>query len=148
MEEALSQHQAGRVLDAETNYREILANDQDAVPARSNLGRNLLRQGRHDEALVLLDQLVEQGDARAFDHFHRGDVLQNLKRPEEAEQAFRESVRLDAEDEELHERLFDLQRRFLHLLDCGELLRQRRSEAYRVHRSSRGVWGWHRQQTL
>jgi predicted TPR repeat methyltransferase len=83
-EAGLAAQQAGRLAEAEAQYRASLA----ALPGRpstlANLGATLLALGRADEALPLLRQACTAAPTHAEAWGHQGEALLALARPAEA----------------------------------------------------------------
>lgn len=58
-QQALALHQAGRLAEAETAYRQIMRADPRDYPARCMLGRLRVEQGQHEEAEKILEAAVK-----------------------------------------------------------------------------------------
>ncbi|MGH8246317.1 MAG: tetratricopeptide repeat protein, partial [Gammaproteobacteria bacterium] len=55
----------GRYPEAERLYRAVLAVDPDSVPAQTNLGVVLSRQGKHSAAIAAYQRVLRLGPALA-----------------------------------------------------------------------------------
>jgi tetratricopeptide (TPR) repeat protein len=100
----LAHHQAGRLAQAETHYREVLAAQPDHADALHLLGVIASRVGRHDVAVDLIgraiaqvrDQVRNHGGDNAGDHSHLhanlGLALAGLKRFDEALASFERAL--------------------------------------------------------
>src|SRR5689334_13633694 len=86
---------AGAWAEAVAAYREALRTAPDHVDARYNLGLLLLRRGALPEGLAELEHAARLAPAQANIRLTIGRARQALKRPAEAEAAFREAVHLD-----------------------------------------------------
>jgi len=84
----------GAWAQAAAAYREVLQLAPDHVDARYNLGLLFLRQGDLSEGLAQLQHAAKLTPKQAVIHLTIGRAQQALKRPGEAERAFREAVRL------------------------------------------------------
>ena len=85
----------GAWAQAAAAYREVLQLAPDHVDARYNLGLLFLRQGDLSEGLAQLQHAAKLTPKQAVIHLTIGRAQQALKRPSEAERAFREAVRLN-----------------------------------------------------
>jgi Flp pilus assembly protein TadD len=91
---ALVDHQAGRLLQAEAAYRQILAIDPAHAEAHSNLGNALYALGRQAEAEASYREALRLRPDFPEAHFNLGVALNALGRPAEAEVSYREALRL------------------------------------------------------
>jgi tetratricopeptide (TPR) repeat protein len=80
---ALAQHRAGDLVTAEALYRDALTRDPTHADAQHLLGVLRHQQGRHAEALALIDQAVAQRPSAAA-YTNRAAVLTALGRLEDA----------------------------------------------------------------
>lgn len=86
---------SGQLPSAEEGYRQALRLAPDHQEATINLGGCLVRQGRLDEALVLLDQAAGLGADSTFLRYYRGLALIGVGRPDEARRELRQALELD-----------------------------------------------------
>lgn len=91
-------HQQGRLAEAESAYRRVLAALPEHGGALRNLGVLALQTGHAGAALELLDAALRQSPADAALHGQRGDALLALGRLEEAVAALREGIRRDPQN--------------------------------------------------
>jgi tetratricopeptide (TPR) repeat protein len=89
-------HRQGRLGEAESAYRRVLAQQPGHAGALRNLGVLALQTGHAGPALELFDGALSQAPRDAALHGHRGDALLALGRLPEAISALREATRLDA----------------------------------------------------
>jgi arylsulfatase A-like enzyme/Tfp pilus assembly protein PilF len=100
----------GDLTRAESEARKSLASQKDRALALITLGRVQKERGDYAAAIVSLDAaaaaLAERG-SRTINglHFLRGDALARLGRIRDAEQAFREEIRLFPEDARAYKNL-------------------------------------------
>ena len=94
-ERAVGYHQRGLLAEAEHLYREILRATPHAFEPRHMLGVLRAQQGRHDEALALIGEALEQHDralaaqpAHADALNNRGNALRGLGRTSEALESY------------------------------------------------------------
>ena len=81
---AVAHHEAGRLAEAEAEYRAALALAPDSPTIVHNLGVIAAAQGRHDVALSLLDTAIAADPRYASAHYNRGVALERLGRPDQA----------------------------------------------------------------
>jgi len=87
--------QAGRLIDAEAVYRQVLTTHPSDATSLHGLGVLALRGGRLEEARRWLEQAIAQ-DAKSALYFNNyGSALQSLGKFEAAIAAYAESVRID-----------------------------------------------------
>jgi len=90
------EHQvAGRLLDAETDFRRALAADPEHVHAAHLLGMLLLRSQRTAEALVLLERAAALAPDDAAVHSNLGSVYLAQDAPTAAMESFERAVRAE-----------------------------------------------------
>jgi len=94
LQEALAEHQAGRLAGAEEMYRAILDADQNHADARHLLALVAFQEGRLDEALAGIDLAIEKNAGVAMFHSNRGKILKSMDRNEDAAEAFGAGLRL------------------------------------------------------
>jgi predicted TPR repeat methyltransferase len=81
---AMQLHVEGRLSEAETLYREVLRQIPGHFDALHNLGVLHLERRDHQAALTLLNQALGINPRGASAHLNIGNVLRDLKRPEES----------------------------------------------------------------
>ena len=91
---ALGHHEAGRLAEAESLYRQILAADPGHVASLTMLAAIGHQLGRPADALALLDRALALDPAQAAVHYGRAVALQGLGRREEAAAAYRQAIAL------------------------------------------------------
>jgi arylsulfatase A-like enzyme/Tfp pilus assembly protein PilF len=101
---------AGDDIDgAEREARAALGEERDNARALMTLGRIEKHKGNYTASLAQLDAAAKSAERKGASlsglHFLRGDVLARLGRSEEAEQAFREEIRLFPEDTQAYKNL-------------------------------------------
>lgn len=94
LQDALAQHQAGRLREAEALYREILAAEPRHSDALHLLGVALHQLGRNDEAIELIGQAIAADGSRAEFHSNLGEVHRMCGRPDQAEHSYRAALAL------------------------------------------------------
>ena len=87
--------QAGIYRDKVTFFRHIVSLNPDARSAHYNLGIDLLRTGRPEEALAAARIAVEKRPDVTEPHFLLGEVLVNLERLDDAKESFRRGLEID-----------------------------------------------------
>lgn len=91
---ALSHHQKGDLNSAETGYLEVIDNDPNNADAFHLLSILRLQQGRAEDALPLIDKVIELAPEAADAYGNKGTALQALERYGEAAFAFRTAIDL------------------------------------------------------
>jgi predicted O-linked N-acetylglucosamine transferase (SPINDLY family) len=123
MKIAAELHRAGRLAEAETIYRQVLARDPYHVEALRFLGTMAAQVGRPADAVELLGRAVSANPQDAAAAGDLGTALQSCGRMEEAVAAYREALRLQPAFANAHDNLgIALQR-------CGQI-----DEAIAAHR--------------
>jgi protein O-GlcNAc transferase len=84
LQQALALHKQGRLDDAESRYRVVLASAPANFDALHLLGIVQYQKGRHEAAIELFDRAIGVGPNDPFGHFNRALALDALGRPEEA----------------------------------------------------------------
>lgn len=93
---------------AEATYRQAIATDPCHIAAYGQLSALLSQQGRHDDALALIDQAVGWcGDIAAL-HYHCGATQESAGRLGEAIEAYERALALDPALADAHYRLGSL----------------------------------------
>ena len=80
---ALAHHRAGRLKEAEKDYRAALESSGPRAPLIHNLGVVLAADGRPTEALASFEQALAIEPGYAAAHYNRGAVLEKLGRVRE-----------------------------------------------------------------
>jgi protein O-GlcNAc transferase len=91
---AAQHHQAGRLPEAESIYRTILARDPGSVGAWHGLGILALQVGRYDVAVELLRRAAALVPGDPAVHSNLGEAYRNLNRLDEAVASFRQALAL------------------------------------------------------
>lgn len=91
----LEHQKHGRMAEAESVYRQIVAAAPGHVEAIHHLGLVCFQSGRLDEAIGLIDRSLEMQPRRAEFHSNRGSVLRRLGRLAEAAEAYQRAVALN-----------------------------------------------------
>lgn len=98
-------HQSGRLAEAESVYRQVLAAEPRHADALHLLGVTATQQGRHEEAVDLIGQAIaEKGDMAQF-HANLGTSLRSVGRLEEAEASYRRAAGLKPDYPDAHNHL-------------------------------------------
>jgi protein O-GlcNAc transferase len=112
---ALQHHQAGRLAEAETIYRQILSQQPGNIDAMHLLGVVAHQTGRNDVAVELIRGAIALRPTFAQAHSNLGNALKDLGRLDEAVAAFGQAIALDRNLPEAHNNLGNV------LRDKGEL---------------------------
>ena len=91
---ALGHHEAGRLAEAESIYRQILGADSSHVASLTMLAAIGDQLGRHADALALLDRALALDPVQPAVQYGRAVALQSLGRHEEAAAAYRQAIAL------------------------------------------------------
>ena len=91
----LEHHQAGRLGDAQTAYREALSLDPDNAEALHLLGVLANQVGDNEAAVTLIERAIQRDRTHADYHTNLGVALAALDRGDEAEAAYRRALDLD-----------------------------------------------------
>ncbi|HET7086581.1 MAG TPA: tetratricopeptide repeat protein [Rhizomicrobium sp.] len=94
-DQGVAAHRAGNLAQAEKFYREILRADAHSFPALHMLGFLKAQQGRHDEAIVLLNKAVRQKPGDVTARAHHAHALMAATRFDEALTAYDQLLVLD-----------------------------------------------------
>jgi tetratricopeptide (TPR) repeat protein len=100
--EGLARHQAGRLDEAETIYRKILAVSPDHFDTRHLLGAIFLQRGNHAESLRHIELALKKSSDNVFVLNNHGIVLEGLKRYQEALASFERAITLRPNYAEAH----------------------------------------------
>jgi tetratricopeptide (TPR) repeat protein len=95
-------HRAGRFVEAETCYREVLANEPGHLRALHLLGLLCHQAGRHDTAAEMLHRAISRDSANARLFSDLGAVLKQQGRLDEAVASLRQAVALRPDLAEAH----------------------------------------------
>jgi len=93
---AMREHQAGRVVEAETAYRALLAEDPDDANVIHYLGMLRFQTGAVEEGLGLVRRSVEVAPGNAHAWNNLGNMYVQLQRDAEAEEAYLRATSLDS----------------------------------------------------
>jgi tetratricopeptide (TPR) repeat protein len=93
-----SYHHNGRWEQAAILFSALNALDPDDAFAAKSLASAYVRAGKADQALPLLDRLIERGDSFAITHLLRGQALEALGRLGEAARAMKFYVAARADE--------------------------------------------------
>lgn len=88
----------GRCVEAAGQFQEALKLDPVSGPAQLNLALTYDKAGRSDEALALLDLMIQHRPDQALLYNNRGAVLAKQDRVDEAAASFADAVRLAPAD--------------------------------------------------
>jgi protein O-GlcNAc transferase len=99
---ALTDHRAGRMAEAESAYRKILAANPDQPDALYLLGLIEARKGRNQQALELLGRAAHFVPNNAEVQHNLGLILHALGRVDDAIVALRNAMRLNPQRDQLH----------------------------------------------
>lgn len=86
-------HRAGQWAQAESWYRQVLAQDPRHAAAYCNLGGVLAQQGRLDEALTSYDAALSVKPDYWEAHYNRGNALRRLGRLAQSAESYRSALR-------------------------------------------------------
>lgn len=95
---AVRYHQAGQLAQAESLYREILAQDPDCADALHHLGLIAHQLGRQEIARELIARAATLAPDNPAIHSNLGEVYRQLRRFEEAGASFRRALALRPDD--------------------------------------------------
>jgi protein O-GlcNAc transferase len=118
LDAAITQHQAGRLAEAEASYRQVLAAQPDHPDALHLLGAIAQQAGRHDLAVDLIRQAIRRNGQNPIYFCNLGLALRDLGMIDEAVAACREATRIAPELAEAQVNL-GLALRDLGLLDAA-----------------------------
>lgn len=99
---ALQHHQAGRIAEAESAYRRILASDPGNFDALHLLGVAAYQLGRYDEASDRISQALARNPTDAPAQNNLGNVLRAQGRLDEARACFQKAVSLQPNYPDAH----------------------------------------------
>jgi protein O-GlcNAc transferase len=99
---AVQHHQAGRLREAETLYRQVLAQQPQHVGAMHLLGVIAHQAGRNDIAVDLIRRAILICPNFPEAHINLGNALKDLGQLDEALAAFRQAIALDPKSPQAH----------------------------------------------
>ena len=102
---ALRHHQAGRLAEAESHYRKILALDQNHVDSLHLLGVIAHQVGRNDFALDLIGKAIALNDHNPAFHNNIGLAFDALARTEDAVVHYKRAIALNPNYVDAHNNL-------------------------------------------
>lgn len=105
---AVKHHQAGRLPEAETIYRRVLADQPLHADALHLLGVVAYQSGRPEEAIALARQAIASAPLAALFHANLGAIYHGLRRWVEAAACYRQVLALDPSHQEASGRLRDV----------------------------------------
>lgn len=94
---AITHHQAGRLPEAETIYRQILQHQPSHPDALHLLGVIALQVGQHEAAIELIGKAIAANPSAADYYPNLGEALRQAGRLDEAVTAFRRAIELNPE---------------------------------------------------
>jgi tetratricopeptide (TPR) repeat protein len=94
MQAGIAHHQAGRLREAESHYREVLARNPSHPEALHMLGVLAHQGGRDDIAVELIGQAIRLGPDDATCHSNLGNVLSAMGRDDEAIRSYQRALAL------------------------------------------------------
>ncbi|MGJ9416814.1 tetratricopeptide repeat protein [Massilia sp. CMS3.1] len=95
LKEAVALHQAGKLIDAQARYRDVLAIEPRQFDALHLLGVVARQQGEAQEAVTLISQAIGISPAQATAHCNLGAALQDLGQSQEALASYDTALRLN-----------------------------------------------------
>jgi predicted O-linked N-acetylglucosamine transferase (SPINDLY family) len=102
---AVQQHQAGRLAEAERNYRQVLAQQPNHADALHLLGVLAAQTGRLDAALDLIRRAIAICSTNAFYYSNLGKTLKDSGQLDQAIASYRQAIRLKPDYAEAHNNL-------------------------------------------
>ena len=97
-DQALQDHKAGRLADAEARYHQVIALQPDHAGAHHLLGLIAHQVGRHDRAVDWIRQAIVLNPKDPAAHLHLGEAYRALGRVEEAAGFYRRAIELDPDN--------------------------------------------------
>ncbi|MEE8428570.1 MAG: tetratricopeptide repeat protein, partial [Gammaproteobacteria bacterium] len=105
LRQAIAEHKAGRLQDAERLYREVLAVHPDYVPALQYYGMLANQTRRHDLAVQLISKAVSLSPNDSFAHSNLGNVLQDQGHLDDAIASYRRAIEINPDHPDAHNNL-------------------------------------------
>jgi Flp pilus assembly protein TadD len=102
---AMQHHEAGRLTEAESIYRQVLEAEPANADALHLLGVIAHQSGNHEVAVELIEKAIGFNPANPFFLNNLGEALRELHRPREAESAYRRALALKADYAEAYSNL-------------------------------------------
>jgi predicted O-linked N-acetylglucosamine transferase (SPINDLY family) len=101
-EQATAHHRAGRVLEAEKLYRQVLAQQPNHAGTIHMIARLAMELGRTDAAIALLERAIKIAPAAPDYHADRARALRSAGRLDEAADACNRAIALRPDSAHLH----------------------------------------------
>jgi predicted O-linked N-acetylglucosamine transferase (SPINDLY family) len=124
MQQALQHHQAGRLAEAESIYRQVLSQQANHAGALHFLGVIAHQVGKHDIAVDLIARAIRLKPDNADAYINLAAALKSLGQPDEAAAACRQALALRPESAEAHNNLGAVLRDLGNLDDAAKSCRQ------------------------
>lgn len=102
IEQAIAHHRAGRLLEADAAYRQVLAFQPDNADALHYLGVLSAQRGDMQASVELVGRALKITPNAAMAHFHMAEALRLLGRLAEAEESYARTISLKPEFAEAH----------------------------------------------
>jgi tetratricopeptide (TPR) repeat protein len=93
---------AGRTVDAERGFRDVIAKHPELGGAHANLGLILRNAGKHDESIVALEQAVKVSPKQPVFHNQLGVSYRHKGQFNKARGAYEQAIALDANHADAH----------------------------------------------
>ena len=96
-------YETGNFIDAEINYKKALEKNSDLLEAQFNLGDELVKQERFDEALEAFEKVsasTENQNLKADALHNKGNVLLSQQDLEGAIESYKDALRINPKDHE------------------------------------------------
>src|SRR5262249_42139512 len=95
LETAIGHHRAGRLVEAEKLYRQVLAGDPNCVSAWNLMGVMASQLNKHEVAIQCLSNALQFDPNSAEIHYNMGMALQGLNRLDEAIASYQRAIEID-----------------------------------------------------
>jgi tetratricopeptide (TPR) repeat protein len=105
IDQAVGHHRAGQIREAESHYRQILAQSPDNAAVLHMLGVLLAQKGSRDEAVTLISRAVQADPSQAAYRANLGNVLQESGRGVEAIVEYRRALTLAPNSPDIYNNL-------------------------------------------